>query len=130
MATRKRTSTRSRLLKRAVRAGRSALHEAEKRVPPDLRRQIESGIKDGQKTVHAAIKELQTRLDRTARQADLDRVLKRLDGLGRQVQQLARPVTSRTSRPAPNKTARKPATRKPATRKPAPRRVDDGGPSS
>jgi polyhydroxyalkanoate synthesis regulator phasin len=128
MAARKRASTRSRpdLLKQAVSAGRSAIREAERRVPPDLRKQIERSIKDGQKTVHSAIKDVQSRLDRTARQADVDKVLARLEGLSKQVQQLARSAATRAAaRPAPVKTAarraakRKPAARKPAARKPA-----------
>src|ERR1019366_6351971 len=115
MATRKRSSTRSKLLKRAVKAGRSALREAERRVPPDVRKQLERTIKDGQ-----------TRLDRAARQADLDRAMKRLDGLSQQVRNLAaRTAASATGkRPARGKPAtRKPAARKPAARKPATRKV-------
>jgi hypothetical protein len=73
MAPRKRASTQSHLLKRAEKFGRSALREAERRVPPDVRKQLERGFKDGQKTVQSAIQQLQKRLDRTARQADLDR---------------------------------------------------------
>jgi polyhydroxyalkanoate synthesis regulator phasin len=130
MAARKRASTRSKLLKRAVKAGRSALREAERRVPADLRRQLERTIQDGQKTIHTAIKQLQTRLDRTARQADLDRAMKRLDGLSKQVRNLAaRTAASATARPAARKPAtrkaatRRPAARKPATRKAAPKRT-------
>ena len=130
MAARKRASTRSKLLKRAVKAGRSALREAERRVPPDLRKQLERTIQDGQKTIHTAIKQLQTRLDRTARQADLDRAMKRLDGLSKQVRNLAaRTAASATARPATRKPAtrkaatRRPAARKPATRKAAPKRT-------
>src|ERR1700693_1713749 len=107
MANRKRSSTRSKRLKRAVKAGRSALREAERRVPPDVRKQLERTIQDGQKTIHTAIKQVQARLDRTARQADLDRAMKRLDGLSKQVRNLAaRTAASATARPA----ARKPAT--------------------
>jgi polyhydroxyalkanoate synthesis regulator phasin len=125
MAARKRASTRSQLLKRAVKAGRSALRNAEKRVPPDLRKQIERSVEDGQKTVHAAIKRVQTQLDRTARQADLDKVLKRLEGLSRQVQDIAgTAAAAATAPPTPTKAPRKPATtRKPAPRKPAARRA-------
>jgi len=128
MAARKRASSRSKLIKRAVKAGRSALRQAEKRVPPDVRKQIERTVKDGQKTVHTAIKQVQARLDRTARQADLDRAIKRLDALSTQIRKLATSVTSpaaparrkpRTRKPA----ARKPAARKPAARKPATRRA-------
>src|ERR1700693_2882815 len=109
MANRKRSSTRSKLLKRAVKAGRSALRQAERRVPPDVRKQLERTIQDGQKTLHTAIKEVQKRLDRTARQADLDRAMKRLDGLSKQVRNLASGI------------AATPANRKPAARKPAAR---------
>jgi polyhydroxyalkanoate synthesis regulator phasin len=120
MAARKRASTQSKLLNRAVKAGRSALRQAEKRVPPDLRKQLERTIQDGQKTIHIAIKQVQTRLDRTARQADLDKAMKRLEALSNQVRNLA----ARTTSPAPaaRPARRKPATRKPAARKPAARK--------
>lgn len=120
MAARKRASTRSRLLKQAVKAGRSALREAQKRVPPDVRKQIERTVKDGQKTMHTAIKQVQARLDRTARQADLDRAMKRLEALSRQVRNLAAggAASATPARPA----RRKPATRKTSTRKPAARK--------
>jgi polyhydroxyalkanoate synthesis regulator phasin len=120
MAARKRASTQSKLLNRAVKAGRSALRQAEKRVPPDLRKQLERTIQDGQKTIHIAIKQVQTRLDRTARQADLDKAMKRLEALSNQVRNLA----ARTTSPAPaaRPARRKPVTRKPAARKPAARK--------
>ena len=131
MAARKRASTRSKLLKRAVKAGRSALREAQRRVPPDVRKQIERTVEEGQKTMHTAIKQVQARLDRTARQADLDRAMKRLEALTKQVRNLAAgTVASKTTarpvrrKPATRKAAaRKPAARKPAARKPAPRRA-------
>ncbi len=125
MAARKRASTRSKLLKRAVKAGRSAIREANKRVPPDVRKQIERTVQDGQKTFHTAIKQVQTRLDRTARQADLDKAMKRLDELAKQVRKIAAgTVASSTARPARRKPAiRKAATRKPAARKPAARKT-------
>jgi polyhydroxyalkanoate synthesis regulator phasin len=120
VATKKRASTREQLLKRAVKAGRSALRSAERRVPPDLRKQIEKSVEDGQKTVHAAIARVQSQLDRTARQADIDKVLKRLEAISKQVQQVARAAASgATAEPAPRKAARRPATRKTAARKPA-----------
>jgi polyhydroxyalkanoate synthesis regulator phasin len=118
MAARKRASTQSKLLKRAVKAGRSALRDVERRVPPDVRKQIERTVQDGQKTLHSAIKQVQTRLDRTARQADLERAMKRLDALSKQVRNIASGAAasaSATRKPA----ARKPATRKAAARKPA-----------
>jgi len=121
MATRKRASTQSKLLKRAVKAGRSALREAERRVPPDVRKQLDRTIRDGQKTLHSAIKEVQKRLDRTARQADLDKAMKRLERLSKQVRNLATGSTS--SAPAAGPARRKPAARKPAARKPAARKA-------
>ena len=66
MAARKRASTQSKLLNRAVKAGRSALRQAQRRLPPDVRKQIERTVKDGQKTIHTAIKQVETRIDRTA----------------------------------------------------------------
>ena len=115
MAKKKRASSRRKFLNRAVKAGRSYLKQAERRLPPDVRKQIDRSIKDGQKTVEGAIKQLRTRLDRTANQVDLEKVLQRLDGLSKQVQQLARSVSSRpapkTQRPAGRPTARRRTTR-------------------
>src|SRR5712691_4442648 len=123
MAARKRASTQSRLLNRAVKAGRSALRQAQRRLPPDVRKQIERTVKDGQKTIHTAIKQVESRLDRTARQADLEKAMKRLDELSRQVRNMAAAAAAaRTSgaRPAPRKTApRRAATRKSAARQPS-----------
>lgn len=116
MAKKKRASTQQRLLNRAVKAGRSYLRQAERRLPPEVRKQIDRSIKDGQKTVDGAIKQLRTRLDRTASQVDLERALKRLDGLSKQVQQLARSASSRTAAPAATRT-RRPATRRRAAAK-------------
>lgn len=113
MATKKRASSRSRLLKRAVKAGRSYLRQAELRLPPDVRKQIDRSIKDGQKTFEGALKQLRTRLDRTASQVDLEKALSRLDGLSKQVQAIARSATARPAAPTP---ARR-ATRRPAARR-------------
>jgi polyhydroxyalkanoate synthesis regulator phasin len=126
MAARKRASTQSKLINRAVKAGRSALRQAQRRVPPDVRKQIERAVKDGQKTIHTAIKQVESRLDRTARQADLEKAMKRLDALSQQVRNMASAAAA--ARTAPPKaatrkpTARKPATRKASTRKAAPAR--------
>lgn len=122
MATRKRPSSRSRL-NQAVSAGRSALRRAERRLPPDLRQQIERSVKDGQKTFEGALKEIRSRVNQAALQADLDKALKRLDGLGKQVERLARSAASGAGVGAARKpAARKPAARKPAARKPAARK--------
>jgi len=124
MATRKRASSRSRqtsLVGRAVKAGRKALRQAERRVPPDLRKQVERSIKDGQKTLKAAIDQLQVQIRKTAKQADVDKALKRLEGLSKQVQQIARNAATGApagpTRRAASTTKRATARRKPATRK-------------
>ena len=135
MAARKRASSRSRpsgLVGRAVSAGRKALREAESRMPPDVRRQLERSIKDGQKTLRTAIDQLQVQVRRTAKQADVDKALRRLEGLSKQVQNLALDVAARgaarasstprrasttTKRAKSTVKKRATATRKPATRK-------------
>ena len=132
MPARKRTTSRSRL-NRAVRAGRSALAQAQRRVPPDLRRQIDKSIKDGQRRFDSTVKDIRTRVNQAAKQADLNKALKRLDGLSKQVQQLARKVTSGSTRAARSTRSRatstrravtrKAAARKPARRKPAARKT-------
>ena len=127
MAARKRATTRSKLLNRAVKAGRSALRRAQRRLPPDVRKQIERTVKDGQKTIHTAIKQVETRLDRTARQADLEKAMKRLDELSKQVRNMAAAAAAaRTggARPATRKaTTRTAATRKAPTRKASTRKA-------
>jgi polyhydroxyalkanoate synthesis regulator phasin len=131
MAARKRASTQSQFLNRAVKAGRSALRQAQRRLPPDVRKQIDKTVKEGQKTLHTAIKQVETRLDRTARQADLEKAMKRLDELSKQVRNMAAaaaaarkaPVAPSTRKAAPRRSAtRKPPTRGAATRKAAPPR--------
>ena len=116
MAARKRASTQSKLLNRAVKAGRSALRQAQRRLPPDVRKQIDRTVKEGQKTIHTAIKQVESRLDRTARQADLEKAMKRLDELSRQVRNMAAAAAAARTAP-PTSTTRRTATRKPATRK-------------
>ena len=122
MAARKRASTQSKLLNRAVKAGRSALRQAQRRLPPDVRKQIDRTVKEGQKTIHTAIKQVETRLDRTARQADLEKAMKRLDELSRQVRNMAAAAAAARTAP-PASTTRKAATRKTATRKAPARRA-------
>ena len=121
MAARKRAPSRSKLLNRAVKAGRSALLQARRRLPPDVRNQIDRTVKEGQKTIHVAIKQVESRLDRTARQADLEKAMKRLDELTRQVRNMASAAAAaRTA--TPRAATRKPAARKPATRRAAARK--------
>src|SRR5207302_166719 len=148
-ARRRTTPSRSRL-NQAVKAGRKALRQAEKRIPPDVRRQIERGIKDGQKRFDATVNDIRARVNKATAPGEIDRALKRFSGLGKQVEGLARTLTKRaaaatrgtatrrttanrrtaagrataaTRKPAARKpAARKPAARKPAARKPAARR--------
>src|SRR5690242_12409899 len=129
MATRKRTSRRTGLVGRAVSAGRSALREAEKRIPPDLRRQLDRRLKDADKTARAAIKQLQAQVKKASTRADVNSVLKRIDDLTKQARQVARgsatraAATRRRATSTARGSARRPATstargsaRRPATR--------------
>jgi hypothetical protein len=97
MATRKRTSRRSSLVGRAVKAGRQALREAEKRVPPNLRRQVERRLKDADKTARAAIKQLQAQAKKASTRGDVNTVLKRIDGLTKQARQIVRGAGTRAT---------------------------------
>ena len=137
MATRKRTSSRSRI-NRAVKAGRTALRQAERRLPPDVRRGVEKAIKDGQSRFDATIKDVRTRVNKAAGQADVDRAIKRLRDLTKLVQttagnmakaarggsRSAASTASRTRRTATRRAStRKAATRTPAARKAATRKA-------
>src|SRR5437879_11811857 len=96
MGKRKRTTRRpSGLVGRAVRAGRRALKEAESRVPPDLRRQVETRLKEADKTARAAIKTLEVQVRRASTRADVNSVLKSIDGLTKQARQIARGTRTR-----------------------------------
>jgi hypothetical protein len=145
MATRKRTTRRSGLVGRAVTAGRRALRQAESQVPPDLRRQVERRVRDANKTVQTAFKDAQARVMKaTSSRADVNNMLRRLDGLTKQAKQLARGTATRrraTTRRATTATAtRRVATRtkraagatarKVTARRPAARRTSGGSSSS
>lgn len=121
MGKRKRTSRRTGLVDRAVRAGRRALKEAESRVPPDLRRQVERRLKDADKTARAAIKQLQVQVQRATTRADVNSVLKRIDGLTKQARQIASGAGARTTA-----TRRRPAA---TTRRAASTRVRKAAPA-
>ncbi len=108
MATRKRSSSRSSVVGRAVSAGRRALREAEKRLPPDVRRQVERRLKDADKTARAAIKQLQAQARKASTRADVNNVLKRIDDLTRQARQIASSRLASASRRA-STTRRRPA---------------------
>ena len=114
MAKKKRTSRRdTSLVGRAVSAGRRALREAESRIPPDLRRRLDRSLKDADKTARAAIKQLQAQVKRASTRADVNNLLKRIDGLTRQARQIARggPGRAVTSRRRAAATTRRTATR-------------------
>ena len=124
MATRKRASSRSGL-NRAVKAGRSALRTAERRLPPDVRKRIEKAIKDGQGRFDATVKDVRARVNKAAGQADVDRALKRLGELRKHVQTMVgnAAAAARTGRSTATSTARRATTRRTATRKAATRKT-------
>jgi len=108
-----------------VKAGRKALRQAEKRIPPDLRRQIERGIKDGQERFDATVKDIRARVNKATAPGELDRALKRFSGLSKQVEGLARTLSKRaatatrgtTPRRTTTTTTRRTTTRRAATAK-------------
>ena len=124
MPARKRAPSRSRL-NQAVKAGRKALRQAEKRIPPDLRRQIERGIKDGQERFDATVKDIRARVKKATAPGELDRALNRFSGLSKQVEGLARTLSKRaatatrgtTPRRTTTTTTRRTTTRRAATAK-------------
>src|SRR5262249_55058853 len=98
-----------------------ALREAERRLPPDVRRQVERRLKDADKTARAAHKQLQAQARKASTRADVNSVLKRIDGLTRQARESgpSRPGTAptRPSSPARRAPARTRTTAKTAGRK-------------
>ena len=122
MGKRKRTSRRTTIVDRAVRAGRRALKEAESRVPPDVRRQVERRMKDADKTARAAIKRLQTQVRRASTRADVNSVLKQIVALTKQARQI---ISGTATRPAASRRRTATTTRRTAaarTKKAAPAR--------
>lgn len=136
----RRSTRRSGLVGRAVSAGRRALHEAENRVPANLRRQVESRLKDADKTARAAIKELQSQVKKASTRADVNTVLKRIDSLTKQARQVAKGSSRRaasTRRRATTKTKRAASTTRRRTtraassaRRSSPRRSTSRRPAS
>lgn len=127
MATRKRTSSRSSRSSRspigqAVKAGRTALRQAERRIPPDVRRQLERTVREGQARFDKAFKEVRTRVTKAAGQADLDRARKNLEGLSKQVQDMVR-AFAQGSRAAAASTARRSTRAASSARRTATRRA-------
>ena len=122
MAKRKRASRQSGIVGRAVSAGRQALREAEKRIPPDLRRQVQRRLKDADKTARAAIKQLEIQARKASTRSDVRNVLTRIDGLTKQARQAiqgGRPSAATTRRRVATRTrkaASKTATKRANTR--------------
>ncbi|HEX2646140.1 MAG TPA: hypothetical protein VHO95_02835, partial [Candidatus Dormibacteraeota bacterium] len=81
-------------------AGRRALREAESRVPPDLRRQLRRRLRDADKSARAAIKHLQGQVQKASTRADVNSVLKRIDGLTQQARQIVGGGTSAPATPS------------------------------
>src|SRR4030088_2253823 len=91
--TRTRASTRksgkdSNLVGQARHTAEGAVKDLQKRLPPELVKQIERSLERGQKAVDGSLKQVQARLNRTASQTDVDRLTRRIDDLTRQVNRL------------------------------------------
>ena len=66
----------------------SLLGEVRRRVPAELPRSLEQGVRLGQKALTGNLAWLQAQIDRRASQADVDRLTRRVDEVARQVQEL------------------------------------------
>lgn len=104
MAKRKRASSSSRsrsrggFINQAVKAGQSTLRNLQRQVPPDLRKSIEATGKSFEKSLTAGLKQIQTQLNRTASQADVQKIHKRFDELVKRVEQMERRTTRSASK--------------------------------
>jgi hypothetical protein len=76
------------LVGQARKAAEGAVKDLQKRLPPDLVKQIERSLERGQKALDGSLKQIQARLNRTASQTDVDRLTRRIDDLSRQVNRL------------------------------------------
>jgi hypothetical protein len=93
------------LVGQARQAAESAVKDLQKRLPPDLVKQIERSLERGQNALDGSLKQVQARLNRTASQTDVDRLTRRIDDLTRQVNRLlgvARGAPSATARRTPS----------------------------
>src|ERR1700738_1037600 len=76
------------LVDQARHASEGAVKDLQKRLPPELVKQVVASLERDQKAVKASLKQVQTRLNRTASQTDVDRLTRRIDDLTRQVNRL------------------------------------------
>src|SRR5215472_179167 len=72
------------LLEQARVVAEAVMKDVQKRLPPDLVKQVEKTVGQSQKTVQAGLKAIQDQLKTTAKQADVDRLTKRVDALAKQ----------------------------------------------
>src|SRR5262245_65727396 len=70
--------------------GLGFVKDLQKRLPPDLVKQVEKAVGQGQKTVQGSLQAIQAQLKNTAKQSDVDRLTKRIDALARHVEQIGR----------------------------------------
>src|SRR3984893_15219807 len=118
-ANRNRASTRrpkdGNLVDQARQVAGSAVKDIQKRLPPDLTRQLERSLSQGQKAIQSSLQQVQARVNRTASQTDVDRLTRRIDELTRQVHRLITggrgtgelpASTTKTTEPAPRPRSR------------------------
>ncbi len=75
----------------------AAIKDFQKRFPADLAKQVEKIVDQGQKTMLIGLKAIQAQLKTSAKQADMDRLTKRVDALAMQVERLAAAHPARAS---------------------------------
>src|SRR5215469_18327840 len=127
----------SSLLEQARVVAEAVLKDVQKRLPPDLVKQVEKAVDQSQKTVQSGLKTIQDQLKTTAKQADIDRLTKRVDALARQFE---RAVSGRADRGDTASASRdsspaalpepKPAPETPTAEKPAAARASASKPAA
>src|ERR1700730_2530059 len=118
-ANRNRASTRrpkdGNLVDQARQVAGSAVKDIQKRLPPDLTRQLERSLSQGQKAIQSSLQQVQARVNRTASQTDVDRLTRRIDELPRQVNRLVTGGRGTGELPAATTTTRPRTTRSSGT---------------
>jgi hypothetical protein len=119
MGKRKGASSRGReLFDTVASAGRSALKEAQRRLPPDLKEQIEHSLRT-----------MRVELAKTASQADLTRLSRRIDQLAKRIDEIAKEGTG-SARARPRRTASRSSNDGSTRRRTGPARSAGSGRSS
>jgi polyhydroxyalkanoate synthesis regulator phasin len=104
------------LIRQARATAGNMVKEAQRRMPPDLLKRLETNVREGQRSLQAGLGQVQAQLGRTASKEDLERLSKRVDELAKQVERLSRAQAAAAPAPSPV-VRRSPAGPTPAVRR-------------